>query len=438
MKRRLLLLHKSVFLLSISLFWLPLSALSDGINTLLLPERLLNLSASQSQATVLGLLSFGGLLAGVLIQPIAGAWSDRMRPRWGRKGLLAVGVLLVLLALTVFAFAPGLPALALGYLLVQVSLSVVQAAQQGFIPDLVAPKERGLASGMKNFMDIGGAMIGFVLLGQMLGAGQYRQAVLIIAGLMLAGLALTVLLVREQRQAAGAPAQPSPRINPFALDMRHDAQFMRLVVARFFFLLGTYAVGRFLLLFVAHRLGLSPAAAAQAAGNLLAGLAFVTVLAAPMAGWAADRFGRTPLMLVGAVVSAAGTTGYIFAGSLSQIFIFGCLLAVGSGAFASANWAMTADVVPKNEAARYFGIANFGTAGAAAAAGLFGPLVDGVNRSAPGGGFSALFIAAALAFVISAVSLRGLKNPAFGPALSSRTVVSEKPDKNNHRIQDEK
>jgi MFS family permease len=253
-----------------------------------------------------------------------------------------------------------------------------------------------------------------VLLGQLLGKGQPNLALIVMGGLMLAALGLTVLLVREPRQAPGAD-QPvgSVRKSPFQVDFRRHPQFFWLVISRFFFLLGTYAIGRFLLLFVASRLGLSPEDASQAAGNLLAGLALVTVISAPLGGWAADRVGRKPLMLFGALISAVGAFGYTFAGSLGQIFAFGCLLSLGTGAFASANWAMTADVVPKAEAARYFGIANFGTAGSAAAAGLFGLLVDAVNRSAPGSGYSALFIAAALAFVISAISLRGLKGPAF-------------------------
>src|SRR5664279_3133842 len=112
------------FMLSISLFWLVLSVLFDGINTLLLPERLLQSGGTQPQASTLGLLSFFGLAAGMLIQPVAGAWSDRLRPRWGRKGVLAVGTLLVLGALAVFGFSPGLLGLAAGYIFIQISASI--------------------------------------------------------------------------------------------------------------------------------------------------------------------------------------------------------------------------------------------------------------------------------------------------------------------------
>ena len=91
--------------------------------------------------------------------------------------------------------------------------------------------------------------------------------------------------------------------------------------------------------------------------------------------------------------------------------MFGGLMALGSAAFAAANWALTADVVPPAEAARFFGLANFGTAGAAAAAGLFGPVVDWANAIGPGAGYgyTLLFVASAFVFIASAFALRGMR-----------------------------
>jgi MFS family permease len=91
----------------------------------------------------------------------------------------------------------------------------------------------------------------------------------------------------------------------------------------------------------------------------------------------------------------------MFAGSVPQIVLFGALMAVGSAAFSSGNWAMIADLVPSSESARFFGLANFGTAGAAAMAGLLGPLVDGANRFMPGSGYPSLFFVSAIVFVAS-------------------------------------
>jgi MFS family permease len=81
-------------------------------------------------------------------------------------------------------------------------------------------------------------------------------------------------------------------------------------------------------------------------------------------------------------------------------------MSLGSAAFAGGSWALLADVVPKQQSARFFGLANFSTAGAAATAGLFGPLIDWVDRLSPGMGFSALFILAAVSFLTSALPLK--------------------------------
>jgi Na+/melibiose symporter-like transporter len=385
--------------------------LFDGLNTLVLPNRLLGFIGQARGATALGLITFVGLVAGMLVQPLAGLFSDRTRPRWGRRGAIGVGVVLILASLAYFGRSGSVIGIFTSYVMIQVAASVAQAAQQGFIPDLVATERRGTAAGLKGFMDVGGAMLGFVVLGQLLGEGQTSLALLAIAAVTVVTFLLTVLLVREPTRPGTATPRRATPVDAFRLDLRRHRAFAVLVLSRFLFLLGTYAVGRFFLFFVASRLGLDPARAAEEAGALLAGLAFVTVLAALPAGWAADRIGRMPLMVAGAGLSALGVLLLILARSALHIFLFGGLMAIGSAAFAGANWALTADLAPPTEAARFLALANIGTAGAAAAAGLFGPVVDWANGTVPGGGYTTLFVAAAVAFLASAVVLRGMVVP---------------------------
>src|SRR5829696_3541215 len=163
--------------LGISIFWLSLSMLADGINTLILPLQLSTLIPQQTQATFLGLLTFVGLLAGAFFQPIAGALSDQLRPVLGRKGFIGIGLILSLASLLLFTFSQSLTTMMISYLMIQLSISFAQAGQQGLLPDLVDEHRRGLASGLKGFMDISGAMLGFVLLGQLLGSGQFARAI---------------------------------------------------------------------------------------------------------------------------------------------------------------------------------------------------------------------------------------------------------------------
>ena len=395
-------------LFGISVFWLALSVLSDGVNTLVLPIQLSGPAGQNNQATLLGLLTFIGLLAGALVQPVAGAFSDRLQPWLGRKGFIGIGLVLSLGSLFLFAIFPNLIGIMVSYLAIQVSASIAQAGQQGLIPDLVNENQRGLASGLKGFMDLAGAMLGFVLLGQLLGSGRPILAIGAISGILVFTYLLALALTPEDRvhQGVTVKATAMPLREVFRLNLNDHSAFVRLLVARFLFLLGIYGTGRFLLLFVANRLGLPEDQAAKQAGNLLAGLALVTVLASPLTGWLADRIGRVPLMIAGAVFSAVSALLLIRAGSTSQILLFGGLMSLGSAAFSGGSWALLADLVPKNESARFFGLANFSTAGSAAAAGLFGPIIDGAERITPGMGFSVLFIAAALAFLASILPLK--------------------------------
>jgi MFS family permease len=183
----------------------------------------------------------------------------------------------------------------------------------------------------------------------------------------------------------------------FRVDHRAHRTFVMLVTARFLFLLGASVVGRFFLLFVADRLHLDPARAAEQAGALLGALTLVTLLAGPAAGWLADRIGRVTVMTWGALCGAVGPVLLIWAHSPWQILLFGSVMSVGTALFTAANWASTADVVPGAEAGRFLGLANFGTMGAAAVAGLLGPLVDIGNRQEPGAGYPVALTAAALA-----------------------------------------
>src|SRR5215216_3374634 len=232
-------------LFGISVFWLALSVLFDGINTLVLPLQISGLTDQHNQATTVGLLTFLGLFSGALIQPIAGAFSDKLHPLLGRRGFIGIGLIFSLLSLFLFTRSPGLIGVTVGYLAIQVSASIAQAGQQGLIPDLVDERHRGLASGFKGFMDLTGAMLGFILLGQLLGSGKPPLAVEAIVGILIAAYILAVLLTPEDKptQATMVKTNAIPLRDIFSLDRTQHSAFIRLIVARFLFLLGIYATG---------------------------------------------------------------------------------------------------------------------------------------------------------------------------------------------------
>ncbi|HET8776955.1 MAG TPA: MFS transporter [Candidatus Limnocylindria bacterium] len=331
--------------------------ISDGVPALLLPHRLL--ADGVTDATTLGVTSLLGIGLAAGVQPFAGHWSDRVGrfPVIGVGAAVATGGLVALVAT---------PAATIGAIAALVGASIAQAGYQPMLPDRLPPRWRGRAGGLKSAFDVGGAMLAFVLLGALIGAGEPLLAGLALAAVLVVGFVVSGLLA-GRRSPPVHIAEPAVETG-FAL--------LRVVAARFLFLLGIYAVGRFLLLFVADRFELAPDAATTEAGMALALLALVTVAASLPAGWLADRIGRRALMVGGGLVGGVGIGLLPAADSLGALIAAGSLMAVGSAAFGSASWAMLADLSPAPRAGGALGLANLGTAGAAAAAGAFGSVID--------------------------------------------------------------
>ncbi|MCA1587687.1 MAG: MFS transporter [Chloroflexi bacterium] len=375
-------------LTGVSVGWLGISMVADGLPTLLMPYQLAR--GGSTDATTLGVITLAAIAVAAAIQPLAGHWSDRT----GRVPVLAAGTVTALLGLGLM-LQPGaaLPATVLAL----VGVSVAQAGQQPLLPDLVPARLRGRGGGLKGAFDVGGAFIGFVVLAAALGSGNPGAAVAALASAIVASFALTAALVgRGARRRA-----PTPRrslLDAYRLDLGSHRELATVIAARFLFLLGIYAVGRFLLLFVADRLGLSPERAGEQAGLALALLAAITVIASVPSGWLADRFGRRPLMAAGGALAAAGIGLLPLASSIEPVLLFGGLMALGTGAFASASWALLADLTSDGESGRLLGIAHLGTAAAAAAAGAFGLVIDA-------GGYGVAFLLAALVTLMGGLLL---------------------------------
>jgi MFS family permease len=387
---------RAATLLGISVLWIPLAFAFDGATLLVLPVLLDRVVPPDRLATALGLLTATALLAAVVVQPIAGTLSDRLRPGFGRRGFIRAASVGVLLGLALLGAGSGFVAIVAGYIVLQVTAAAVQAAQQGFIPDLIPAPWRGRAAGLKGLFDVGGGFLAFAVLGALIAAAGTGVAIIAIAALFVLALGATAVLVDERHPATPIDVRDARSLN---------GTFVRLVASRFAFLFGIYAVGRFFVLLMASRLGLDTEQAAATAGAVLAALTLLTAASALPAGWIADRGGRLPVMVCGSVFATIGIVLLVGANSEESVLLSGAVIGIGSGAFAAANWAMTADVIPQSNAARFMGLANIGTGGAAAAAGLMGPILDVAGR---GTGFTLLLAIAAIATAASLLPLHGL------------------------------
>jgi MFS family permease len=138
-----------------------------------------------------------------------------------------------------------------------------------------------------------------------------------------------------------------------------------------------------------------------------------TALAAIPGGRLSDRFGRRPVIWAAAAIAAVGLVGVTLAPTPELAVASWVPFGVGMGIFLSADWALMADVIPKETAGRYMGILNAGTAMAGPVfiivAGPIQDLVAG-TVSDPAGPRAAMAVGAAF-LALSALALTRV-NPA--------------------------
>ncbi|MFC2023315.1 MFS transporter [Chloroflexota bacterium] len=378
-----------------NVYWFGLAFMWNGLHPIILPALLLQFSPEALKNTYLGALTFAGLLLAMVVQPMAGARSDRTRSRWGRRRLwIVAGTALSLVVLVAMALAGSLWGLFVAYLLLQLASNMAHGPAQGLIPDLIPGERRGLASGIKNFFDMGGLVLTSLVAGYLMGAGNPVLAFTVIGAVLAVCATITVVTTREPSSLDLAPDAGEGQSGLFGLDLRRYPSYAWLLSSRFFILLGVYAVQGFAQYFIRDRLGV--AEPAQVTGNLMATIGLALTLLVFPAGLLSDRFGRLRLNLIAGSMASLGILLLIFVQDVTTLYIFGAVVGMATGIFLSVNWALATDLVPPEEAGKYLGISNFATAGAAATSRLAGPLIDGLNALRPDQylGYPALFVLA--------------------------------------------
>ncbi|MGA9349330.1 MAG: MFS transporter [Anaerolineae bacterium] len=197
-------------------------------------------------------------------------------------------------------------------------------------------------------------------------------------------------------------------------DARREASFTWWVINRLLFLAAATSIQGVAPFFLMHAFGVSREVAISMNGSLMFVVGIFTLVAALLSGWLADRLGRKGLVGVGGLVAAGGTLvllGTMAVPTLPLIYVAGTIIGLAAGLFMTANWAMGTDLVPPAEAGRYLGVSNLAGAGAGmVGAGIGGVLADILNRYQPGLGYFVIFACYAVLFVLSTVSLLGVRS----------------------------
>jgi Na+/melibiose symporter-like transporter len=393
----------------ITIFGFAITALWQSLHTIIMPLRLLDFVAESEKNTLLGLLTMTGLLLAMVVQPVAGAISDRSRFKWGRRRpYILIGVIFSLLFIPGIGYVGSYASIFLIYCLLQIATNTAQGPYQAFIPELVPEKKHGLASGIKSLLEILGG-VAFVYVSSLF-MDRYSDteetqwlwlSLGVLALVMLVAMIATLLLVREPKPVSDSRHSLLWTLGHTLKDIRSNSDFIWFLVSRLLVFMAFAAIQKFALYFLRDVIGVSDPAEATARFSIVAVVGMLLVVYP--AGYFSDKFGRRPVIMASGILGAVGIGIIAMTQEYGIILSAAGIIGLAMGGFNSSNWAVATDLAAKGEEARYLGIANMATACGSALAGLFGPGIDYFNGYGEDLGYTFMLIACLFCFAAGAL-----------------------------------
>ena len=364
----------------------------------LLPLQIDDLGVRDKE-TWLGIVTGVGALVAIIVNPLAGAFSDRTRLSlfgrpYGRRHCWTLGgVVVAALSLCSLAVAPNLTAVTLGWAGAQLGLNIMLATLTAAVPDRVPVSQRGLVSGWIGMPQALGLVLGAVLVTTVVtttGPGY----VLMTAVLVL--LVLPFVLITPDDSLGDAPA---PRTT-WRLDLRGNPDFAWAWATRFLVQLGNALGTLFLLYFLTDAVKV-----ADPESGLLVLILLYTVgmiATAMLGGWLSDRLGRRKIFVIWSGVLIAIAAILLGMWPTWPVSIVSSLLfGAGYGVYLAVDTALITQVLPAaSDRAKDLGVINIATAA---------PQVLGPAMAAPIvthlGGYPTLFGLTAVVTVFGAVAV---------------------------------
>jgi MFS family permease len=406
--------------LALASFWFGLYVLFGPVGTSLVPAQVARLVPRDRYGTLLGLVLGAGAFFAMAVPPLVGAWSDRLRTRWGRRRpILVAGTAGTLVSLGVMLTADSYGQLLAGYVLNQFFGNAAGAAYSALIPDVVTGSEVGRASGWLSTMQLLGSAAGLAT-NAALSAVHRPRLTYVAIGVALVLSLLPTLRAAAGEAAAGDAAEPSPaRPRPPTL-RRRVADFLRplargdfawVVATRLVVTAGISAVLPFTFAFFRDVVRV---------GNpevfnplwLLVLLATATPFGL-VGGRLSDRFGRKPFVYASGALQALTLIVFVvlYPTSVPAVLLLGAVDGVGYGFYVAVDWALACDTLPDRAAgAKDMGLFHVAlTLPGNVVPALAGVAFDALNARQPNSGYRAVFGGAVLCFVAGTVLVRRIR-----------------------------
>ncbi len=240
-------------------------------------------------------------IAALFIQPPVGAWSDKLRTRFGRRiPFMLIGAPISAIAFGFIPVAAILPLFVACTSTLLLSMAFWRTPVIALMADLTPSPKRSQANGIINFMGGIGAIIAFLVGGKLF----EQNAALpfwIGSGLVVLSSALVFILIKEPQDYGEAEEKPNMFASLREIWNDNDKSALRLFLAILAWFVGYNAIEAFFTLYSVHHLGLS---AGDGAG-ILGHLSLFFVLFALVSGFIGGKIGRRVTISLGLVILIA-------------------------------------------------------------------------------------------------------------------------------------
>ncbi len=375
------------------------------IGTILLPMQVAALDAA-NRFSNLSIATAVGVLAALITNPIAGALSDRTTSRLGRRRpWFIAGTILSAITLALLAHATSFVALVLWWTIFHVAANAVLAALSAVIPDQVPLRQRATVSSFVSLSLPLGAVIGAVLVTQVVKSTQLSYYTFI--GVLLVVMTLFVLILRDKP----LPREATPRFKlgaflaGFWVNPVQYPDFAWAWLTRFLVYLSYFTALGYLLYFLQDAVHYQKAAQGVTIFQII--LTGTLLVASVISGVLSDKFQRRKIFVMGAsFVIVLAFLILAFFQTWPAVELAAAVLGIGFGAYLGVDIALITQVLPSASArGKDLGVINIANAFPQVVGSAMAAVVINAFHS-----YTLLFVLAAILASLGAVLIQCIKS----------------------------
>jgi MFS family permease len=312
---------------------------------------------------------------------------------------MMMGMLLLLCAMLVLAYAPSLLLLGTGSVLLQIAINVILAALSAIIPDQVPTTQRATISAFGGMAPLVGGLIGQILVTQVI--KDLTASFLILAIVSVALLITFSLVLHEQRlpKQAVAPFRLADIPKSLWLNPRNHPDFARAWVARCFVFLASTTVINYLFYYLTAN-HVFPQAQVSRGVQLFYTVYVLSILVASLIfGKLSDTFQRRkPFVIIASLLMTVGILLLAVFPTWHLILAGAMVLGSGFGGYLSTDLALASQLLPEaRNRGKDFGLINVAIFLPMVVASLLAGVTVGLFHS-----YTALFVVIAIGTVLAA------------------------------------